>query len=306
MSLCGPIMSWIFSMNLRVSRSSSPRDSLVGIAVDPPLGAAERQIDERRLPGHQAGQRPGLVLVDRGVIAQPPLERPARIVVLHPVADEVADLSRIQLDHDFHPHLSVGRDHQRAHVFRQVETVRRLLEIMSSSPRRLASLGRSLHKLDSWMCGPARSDRTRIVTDHPATRNGTRPDRTRSARVLFPDWTRRDATMAARRNQLRLRQVEPAVRGRRTAARARPSRTTFISLTAPTPSRSRRSPKRACSFAHRQGARVLLLPAFAVRHPDQPDEVSPGDELEPQHRRSGDRRPGRLARGPRRSSAACF
>ena len=37
MSLCGPIMSWIFSMNLRVSRSSSPRESLLGSQLIPPL-----------------------------------------------------------------------------------------------------------------------------------------------------------------------------------------------------------------------------------------------------------------------------
>ena len=67
---------------------------LVGIAIDPPLGAAERKVDHGRLPGHQAGQRPGFVLVDGGMVAQAPLERPAGIVVLHPVADEVADLAR--------------------------------------------------------------------------------------------------------------------------------------------------------------------------------------------------------------------
>ena len=37
MSLTGPIMSWIFSVNLRVSRSNSPRESLVGSQLIPPL-----------------------------------------------------------------------------------------------------------------------------------------------------------------------------------------------------------------------------------------------------------------------------
>ena len=65
---------------------------LAGVAVHPPLAAAEGRSTTRGLPGHQAGQRAGLVLVDMGMIAQAPLERPAGVVVLDPVADEVADL----------------------------------------------------------------------------------------------------------------------------------------------------------------------------------------------------------------------
>ena len=37
MSLSGPIKSWICSTNLRVSRSSSPRESLFGSQLIPPL-----------------------------------------------------------------------------------------------------------------------------------------------------------------------------------------------------------------------------------------------------------------------------
>ena len=75
MSLSGPMKSWICSTNLRVSRSSSPRESLLGSQLIPPLAAAEGEVDHGRLPGHQAGQRPGLVLVDVRVVAQAPLER---------------------------------------------------------------------------------------------------------------------------------------------------------------------------------------------------------------------------------------
>ena len=75
MSLCGPdhvvdLLDELAGQPLQLAARE-----LVGVAVDPPLGAAEGQVDERRLPGHQAGQRPGLVLVDGRVIAQPPLER---------------------------------------------------------------------------------------------------------------------------------------------------------------------------------------------------------------------------------------
>ena len=69
----------------------APRE-LARVAVDPPLAAAEGEVDDGRLPGHQAGQRPGLVLVDVRVVAQAPLERAPGVVVLDPVADEVADL----------------------------------------------------------------------------------------------------------------------------------------------------------------------------------------------------------------------
>ena len=130
MSLSGPIMSWIFSMNFRVSRSSSPRESLRRVAIHPALGPAERQVDDRRLPRHQAGQRPRLVLVHRRMVAQAPLVGPARIVVLDPIADEVADLPRVQLDRHLDPHLAVGRHQQRPDVLRQVELLRRLVEVI--------------------------------------------------------------------------------------------------------------------------------------------------------------------------------
>ena len=130
MSLCGPIMSWIFSMNFRVSRSSSPRESLLGSQLIAPLGPAERQVHDRRLPRHQAGQRPRLVLVHGRVIAQPALVGAAGVVVLHPVADEVADLPRIELDRHLDPDLAIGRHQERADVLRQVEAPGRLVEVI--------------------------------------------------------------------------------------------------------------------------------------------------------------------------------
>ena len=134
---------------------------LVGIAVDPPLGTAEGKVDKGRLPGHQAGQRPGFILVDGRMVAQPPLERPAGIVVLHPVADEVADLPRIELDHDLDADLAIGRDHERSDVFRQIEAVRRLIEVVV---RRLEGLHQSAVPWINWTLvertGPANSLRS--------------------------------------------------------------------------------------------------------------------------------------------------
>ena len=63
MSRCGPMMSWIWSTNCRVSRSSSRGVRICGIDRDAALGAAEGQVHHRGLPGHQRGQaaapRPG-------------------------------------------------------------------------------------------------------------------------------------------------------------------------------------------------------------------------------------------------------
>ena len=80
----------------------APRQ-LVGVAVDAPLAAPEGEVDHGGLPRHQARQRARLVLVDVGMIAQAPLERSPRVVVLDAVADEVANLPRIHLDRDLHP-----------------------------------------------------------------------------------------------------------------------------------------------------------------------------------------------------------
>ena len=116
-----------------------------GVDRDAALGPAKREVHDRRLPGHERGEGADVVEVDlpetgggtsarnkgvgRGsllwararphstsdpaprppphlrVVAQPPLERPARVVVLHAVCVERLDLAVIprddQLDEDF-------------------------------------------------------------------------------------------------------------------------------------------------------------------------------------------------------------
>src|SRR5262249_18385684 len=105
------------------------------------------------------------------MVPQSSLVRPARVVVLDPIADEVADPPRVELDRHLHPDLAIGRNHQRADVLRQVETLRRLIEVI---------IGRleGLHQTPVLaITGQTRSAGSippaPILTDHPRTRNGT-------------------------------------------------------------------------------------------------------------------------------------
>ena len=75
---------------------------LANVDRDSPLGPTVRDVHNRRLPGHQRGQRTDFVQVDVGMIPQPPLHRPAGIVVLHPIAQKRADLAVVHFHGDLH------------------------------------------------------------------------------------------------------------------------------------------------------------------------------------------------------------
>jgi hypothetical protein len=76
-----------------------------GIDLDPALGSAEGQVDERGLPGHERGERADLVEVGLRMEPDPALARPAGAVVLHPVADEDLEAAVVHPDRDLDPHL---------------------------------------------------------------------------------------------------------------------------------------------------------------------------------------------------------
>ena len=61
---------------------------LLGVAHQTALGAAERHVDQRALPGHQLGQRNYLVHGHVGVVANTPLAGPEYAIVNHPVTLE--------------------------------------------------------------------------------------------------------------------------------------------------------------------------------------------------------------------------
>ena len=108
MSRVGPSTFSILSMNERATAWSSAVSSLLGSTFTPPLAPPKGMLDDRRLPGHQLGERAHLVEVDLGVEADAALVGPARAVVLHAVAGEDVDLPVGELDRDLHLDLAVG------------------------------------------------------------------------------------------------------------------------------------------------------------------------------------------------------
>ncbi len=63
------------------------------------------------------------------MIAQAPFHRPARVVVLHAVADERGDLAVVHLDGDLHRDFAFGREQQPPHVLAQIELIGSPVEI---------------------------------------------------------------------------------------------------------------------------------------------------------------------------------
>jgi hypothetical protein len=78
------------------------------VADDAALAAAERHLRDRALPRHPRRQRRDLVERDVRVIADAPLGRAERDVVLHAVAGEHLDLAVVHLDGARHGDLPLG------------------------------------------------------------------------------------------------------------------------------------------------------------------------------------------------------
>ena len=100
MSESGPMMPSSSVANRRVRASSSFALIARRVAGDAALGAAERDVDERALPGHPHGQRADVVEVGRRVEAQAALGRAARDVVLDAVALEDLGRAVVELDRE--------------------------------------------------------------------------------------------------------------------------------------------------------------------------------------------------------------
>ncbi len=100
-----------------------------GIDGDPAFRAAVGDIDDGRFPGHQGRQSANFVEIDFRMIAQPPFHRPARIVVLHAIADERGQLAVVHLNGDLHLHFAFRDDEQPPHVLGQIHLIRRAIEV---------------------------------------------------------------------------------------------------------------------------------------------------------------------------------
>ena len=133
----------ILSTNSRVISCSSVSVRSAGRTVDSSLGAAERDASERGFPRHQRRQRSNLIEIDAFVVADAAFERPARFVVLHPIAREHVDTHITQPHGDLHLDLPVrGPDH-RAQVLGDAEAVGRDVEVVRDGveARRLGRTG---------------------------------------------------------------------------------------------------------------------------------------------------------------------
>ena len=99
------------------------------IDLDAALGAAEGDVDDRRLPGHPGGQRPDLVDVDGGVVAKAAFVRAQHVVVLHAVAREHLDPAVVHLDREVDDDLVGGLSEDLADLGIEAHEVRGLVEL---------------------------------------------------------------------------------------------------------------------------------------------------------------------------------
>ena len=113
-----PEMAWV---KLRVAASSSRGESVCRVEGDASLGPAKGQVEQGALPGHQRRQRPHLVEVGVGVIAQATLERAPGPVVLDPIATKREHRAVVGVDGHLHVDLPVGLGQQDPDVVFEVE-----------------------------------------------------------------------------------------------------------------------------------------------------------------------------------------
>ena len=90
-----------------------------GVDLDAALGPAEREVDQGRLPRHQRRQRPDLVEVGVGVVADAALVGPPGAVVLHPVAPGHDQLAVVQGQGDLGLDLAVAAAQDRVRACRR-------------------------------------------------------------------------------------------------------------------------------------------------------------------------------------------
>ena len=107
----------------------------LGLAVilrverDPALGAAERDVDQRCLPGHRLGQCANLIRVDRRVVAQSAFRGSTHTAVLDTVPDEDLQAPVVEADGNLDLDLAERRGEKQLHLLIQPEPLRRLEKI---------------------------------------------------------------------------------------------------------------------------------------------------------------------------------
>ena len=102
---------------------------LLGIDGDAALGAAERDVHQSGLPGHDGGQAQDFVVVGVEMVADPAFAGPPRPVVLDAVPGEHLDAAVVHAHRNLHLHLA-ERPHENApHVLLEVDQVGGALEL---------------------------------------------------------------------------------------------------------------------------------------------------------------------------------
>ena len=105
------------------------------IAGHAAFGAAERDVDEGCLPGHPHRQRPDVIEIGLRVESQAALGRPARDVVLDPVALEDLDRAVITLDGEMHRELPLRDPEDGAQAGFERDVVGRGIELASAAAK---------------------------------------------------------------------------------------------------------------------------------------------------------------------------
>ena len=100
------------------------RAQLRRVHLDATLGPAERDVDQRRLPGHQRCEGANLVLVDARVVADAALVGATAVVVLHAEAADHAHRAVVEANGDLDRDLASRFAERDAHLARQFDDVR--------------------------------------------------------------------------------------------------------------------------------------------------------------------------------------
>jgi len=101
----------------------------MGIAIDAALGATVRHVHDRGFPGHQVGQRRGMLFIHRRMKTQATLHRAAGVVVLYTVTFIGLQFAVFAFDGDTHLDGAVRRQQNRPDLVGQSNHVGGFMKI---------------------------------------------------------------------------------------------------------------------------------------------------------------------------------
>jgi hypothetical protein len=142
LSVCVNVRGW--DIPLRPDFRSKTLDKLTGHSLhlaggklgridgDSALGTAERNVDQRGLPGHQRSKGANLVGIDRMVKAKPSFHRTARRVVLYTIAREHRQLSVVSFNGHCDVVFALRREEEAFDPITEFHRARRLADVIVS------------------------------------------------------------------------------------------------------------------------------------------------------------------------------